>query len=103
MWRAKRGGPYFVERGMFSLLALAPGCRALELCCGDGFNANLFYGTRVGSMLAVDFDLKAIAHAKKHFRADNVVYALADIRTQMPRGDIRQYCLGRSDRAFHRN
>jgi SAM-dependent methyltransferase len=86
MWRARRGGPYFVERGVFSLLALAPGCKALELCCGDGFNAHLFYSARVGSMLAVDFDPKAIAHAKKHFHADNVVYELADIRTQMPEG-----------------
>jgi cyclopropane fatty-acyl-phospholipid synthase-like methyltransferase len=37
-------------------------------------------------MLAVDFDPKAIAHAKKRYRADNVVYELADIRTQMPEG-----------------
>jgi SAM-dependent methyltransferase len=86
MWPTRRGGPYFVERGVFSLLALAPGCKALELCCGDGFNAHLFYSARVGSMLAVDFDPKAIAHAKKHYRADNVVYELADIRTQMPEG-----------------
>lgn len=85
MWKAKRA-PHWVERGVFSLLALEPGCKALELCCGDGFNAHFFYSVRVGSMLSVDFDPKAIAYARKHFRAENVTYQLADIRTQMPDG-----------------
>jgi SAM-dependent methyltransferase len=85
LWRARRA-PHWVERGVFSLLALEPGCKALELCCGDGFNAYFFYSSRVGSMLSVDFDPKAIGHAKKHFNVDNVTYQLADIRTQMPEG-----------------
>jgi hypothetical protein len=85
MWKAQRS-PFWVERGVFSLLAMEPGCKALELCCGDGFNAHYFYSSRVGSMLSVDFDPKAIAHAKRHFSADNVAYQLADIRTQMPEG-----------------
>src|SRR5437588_6604010 len=37
-------------------------------------------------MLSVDFDPKAIAYAKKHFKTDNISYQLADIRTQMPNG-----------------
>jgi SAM-dependent methyltransferase len=78
MWKAKRA-PHWVERGEFSLLALEPGCKALELCCGDGFNAYFFYSIRVGSTLSVDFDPKAIAYARKHFRAENVTYELADI------------------------
>jgi SAM-dependent methyltransferase len=85
MWKAKRA-PHWVERGVFSLLAIEPGSRALELCCGDGFNAHFFYSIRVGSMLSVDFDPRAIAHARKHFRAENVTYEIADIRTQMPEG-----------------
>jgi cyclopropane fatty-acyl-phospholipid synthase-like methyltransferase len=36
--------------------------------------------------LSVDFDPKAIDYARKHFRAENVTYELADIRTQMPNG-----------------
>jgi cyclopropane fatty-acyl-phospholipid synthase-like methyltransferase len=44
------------------------------------------HGARVGSILSVDFDPKAINHARKHFRAENVTYELADIRTQMPEG-----------------
>ena len=85
LWKARRS-PHWVERGVFSLLALEPGCKALELCCGDGFNAHYFYSVRVGSMVSVDFDPKAIAHAKRHFSAENVTYELADIRTQMPTG-----------------
>src|SRR5262245_46094709 len=57
-WEAKNS-PYSVERGVFSLLAMKPGCSALELCCGDGFNAHYFYRARAGSMLCVDFDPKA--------------------------------------------
>jgi ubiquinone/menaquinone biosynthesis C-methylase UbiE len=84
-WKAKCA-PHWLERGVFSLLAMKPGCKALELCCGDGFNAHYFYRARVGSMLAVDFDQKAIAHARRNFLASNVTYQLADIRTQMPEG-----------------
>src|SRR5438046_8738137 len=73
MWKAQRA-PHWVERGVFSLLALEAGCKALELCCGDGFNAHFFYSSRVGSMLSVDFDPKAIAYAKKHFKTDNISY-----------------------------
>jgi len=83
MWGANRA-PHWLERGVFSLLALAPGCKVLELCCGDGFNAYYFYSSRAGSIHSVDFDPKAIAYAKKHFQAENVTYTLADIRTQMP-------------------
>jgi SAM-dependent methyltransferase len=85
LWKAKRS-PHWVERGVFSLLALEPGCKVLELCCGDGFNAHYFYSIRAGSILAVDFDPKAVNYANKHFRAPNVTYALSDIRTQMPEG-----------------
>src|SRR5260221_2814156 len=84
-WKATRS-PHWVERGVFSLLAMEPGSRVLELCCGDGFNAHYFYSARAGSILSVDFDPKAIAYANKHFRADNVTYRVADIRTQMPDG-----------------
>jgi SAM-dependent methyltransferase len=87
LWQAKNS-PYSVERGVFSLLAMKPGCSALELCCGDGFNAHYFYRARAGSMLCVDFDTKAITYAKRHFKSDSVRYQLADIRTQMPQGSF---------------
>jgi SAM-dependent methyltransferase len=84
-WTANREA-YWVERGVFGLLTMAPGCRVLELCCGDGFNAHHFYSCRAGSVLAVDFDPKAINYARRNFKAPNVRYEIADIRNQMPDG-----------------
>jgi SAM-dependent methyltransferase len=86
-WKATRS-PHWVERGVFSLLGMKPGCRVLELCCGDGFNAHYFYSARAGSILSVDFDPKAIAYANRNFRTNNVTYQVADIRTQMAEGEF---------------
>lgn len=76
--------PLGTERGIFSLLAIKQGARVLELCCGDGFNAHHFYSVRATSVLSVDLDPLAIKHARKNFKADNVRYEVADIRTDMP-------------------
>jgi cyclopropane fatty-acyl-phospholipid synthase-like methyltransferase len=48
--------------------------------------AHHFFSCRAGSVLSVDFDPGAIAHAKKNFRAPNVDYVCADIRSKMPAG-----------------
>jgi hypothetical protein len=37
-------------------------------------------------MVSVDFDPEAVDYPRKHFRAKNVTYELAEIRTQMPDG-----------------
>lgn len=78
--------PFPWERGIFNLLAIRPGAKVLELCCGDGFNAHHFYSIRAGSVISLDFDPKAIAHAQKNFRAPNVTYRVADIRKDLPAG-----------------
>jgi len=78
--------PFPWERGIFNLLAIEPGASVLELCCGDGFNAHHFYSIRAGRVQSVDFDPSAIAHAKRHFRAPNVAYAVSDIRKSLPSG-----------------
>lgn len=85
LWEAKNS-PWSVERGVFSLLAMKQGCKALELCCGDGYNAHYFYRARVGKMVCVDFDEMAIKYARRNFRSSNIQYEMADIRTQMPTG-----------------
>lgn len=82
----KTGIPFPWERGIFSLLAMRQGAKVLELCCGDGFNAHHFYSNRAGTVLSVDFDPAAIAHARKNFRTSNVGFQVADIRSQMPEG-----------------
>jgi len=80
--------PWSWERGVFSLLAIKQGARVLELCCGDGFNAQHFYAIRAGSIISVDLDPDAISFANKNFHAKNVTYLTADIRTQMPKGQF---------------
>lgn len=76
---------HWVERGVFSNLAIKPGASVLELCCGDGFNAHHFYSTRAESVIAIDFNEKAIAHAKRNFGHNpKVTFLLADIRTGIP-------------------
>ncbi len=78
--------PFPWERGIFNLLAIRPGARVLELCCGDGFNAHHFYSIRAASVVSVDFDAAGIRHARRYFRAPNVQYDLCDIRTSLPGG-----------------
>ncbi len=75
----------FVERGVFGGLALLGG-DVLELACGDGFNARNFYSLRSRSVLACDFDPRAIATANRKNKAPNLRFVLADIRTDMPEG-----------------
>jgi SAM-dependent methyltransferase len=78
--------PFWVERGIFNLLAIKDEARLLELCCGDGFNSYHFYSARTSSVTAVDFDPEVIAHAKKNNQAENIAYSVADIRNGMPGG-----------------
>ena len=51
-WRwAETGNPMSWERGIFGLLAMNPGCRQLDLCCGEGFYTRPFYALRAGSVV----------------------------------------------------
>ena len=78
--------PFWLERGLFGLLAIKQGAHVLELCCGDGFNSYHFYSIRSSQIVSVDFDKDAIPHAKKYNQAKNVEFRLCDIRTEMPEG-----------------
>jgi SAM-dependent methyltransferase len=84
-WSAT-GQSFFVERGVFSSLAIEQGASVLELCCGDGFNAKHFYGPRASCVVAVDFDPTAIAFARRANRRVNVKFEIMDIRRQLPEG-----------------
>lgn len=85
LWHVSRN-PMSWERGIFGMLAMKRGCRVLDLCCGGGFFAHHFFSIRANSVISVDFDPVAIAHAKKNFQAPNVEYRCVDIRTEMPDG-----------------
>lgn len=76
--------PFWLERGVFSLLAVQPKAKVLELCCGDGFNSRYFYSHRAQSILSMDFDKTAIHHAQAYNHTPNVTFQLGDIRSQFP-------------------
>jgi ubiquinone/menaquinone biosynthesis C-methylase UbiE len=78
----------WLERGVFSSLAIKRGGRILELACGDGFNSRNFYSHISESVIAVDFDKNAIKTAKRKNKTENVKFVLADIRSEMPKGSF---------------
>ncbi|HET7086162.1 MAG TPA: class I SAM-dependent methyltransferase [Rhizomicrobium sp.] len=84
-WEKTRN-PMSWERGIFGLLAMKPGCRQLDLCCGEGFHTHRFYSGRAGSIVAMDYNRDAIALARRKFQAPNIDYRCGDIRSQMPQG-----------------
>ena len=86
-WRKSRNS-LWVERGVYSSLAINSGASVLELCCGDGFNAYFFYSKKADTVIAVDFDAKPIRYAHKHFGGGNIVFKVADIRSEIPAGDF---------------
>ena len=85
-WGAPKGNCFWVERGVFSLLAIEPGAKILELCCGYGFNAKHFYAYKASSIVSCDFDPTAIAYAKTEHSNEKTEYIVADIRYNMPQG-----------------
>lgn len=88
-WK-QSSNPLCWERGIFNLFVMKPGARVLDICCGDGFNAHHFYRIRAKSVLGIDFDPKAIEHANKNFRSDNVSFDVVDIRHQFPQQKFEQ-------------
>ena len=73
------------DRGILGLLGMKPGCRVLDLCCGDGFYPYHFYTRRASRIVAIDYDKNGIDFARRHFRAANLEFRQDDIRTDLPR------------------
>ncbi|HPP03849.1 MAG TPA: class I SAM-dependent methyltransferase [Spirochaetota bacterium] len=84
----KNGTSWWLERGIFSALALRKDGNILELACGDGFNAKHFYSYIAKSVIACDFDKSAIKTAKRKNSAKNITFLLRDIRNEMPEGEF---------------
>lgn len=86
-WRwGKTLNPMSWERGIFGLLAMKPGCRQLDLCCGEGFYTQRFYSSRAGTIIGMDYNNAAIKRAKRNFSAPNIEFRVGDIRSEMPDG-----------------
>lgn len=77
---------FWLERWIYSTLALKQDSEILELCCGDGYGAYHFYSTFARRLVAADFELPAIEHASRYNAAENIEYRHCDIRAVMPTG-----------------
>ena len=80
------GNPLSWERGIFNLLGIKENANILELCCGDGFNAHHFYRIRAREITSLDYDQRAIEHARKFFKSNTSNYKVCDIRKGLPAG-----------------
>ena len=81
----KNRNPFWLERGIYNVLALQvfdyP--NVVELSCGDGFNAYYFYSYYADKVYACDIDRIAIKKAKKKYKAENLLYDVLDIRRNL--------------------
>jgi SAM-dependent methyltransferase len=84
-WTARQR-PMFLERGVLNMLAISPGARVLDICCGDGFYAHRFYAARAARVLAVDRDSSALSHARRFHARENLEYRGCDILEGIPDG-----------------
>jgi len=82
----RRGRLAFVERGVLNGLAIAPGARVLDVCCGDGSAARRFYAVRAGEVVGVDRNAEALAHARRFHDGPNIRYERHDITVSLPGG-----------------
>jgi len=73
--------PYFFERGIYAS-EVARDKKVLDLCCGDGSVSALFISPIAKSVVGVDFDPKAIAHAQRRYgQHENIQFSVMDIRS----------------------
>lgn len=86
-WRFRPEEVEWVERGMNARQYFFPGCRVLDLCCGDGSYPYLFYADIAGQVDAVDSCTEALAYAEQHFSHPRVRYHRRDVlREPFPSG-----------------
>lgn len=76
----------WLERGILNRMALMSfeNPIAMELCCGDGFNAKHFYAPCCKSLLCVDYDKSVLKLAEKKNYASNIEYLMRNIIKEMP-------------------
>lgn len=81
MWSEHRNA-HWVERGIYSMEAMWPSCRVLDIGCGDGFYLYHFYTTMASHIDAIDVEQEAIEHARRYHNHDKIVYHLRDAVNQ---------------------
>jgi SAM-dependent methyltransferase len=71
----------WTTRGQYALLAIPDRGRVLEIACGDGMYAAVFYATRASHVDAIDIDEGAIRRAHRRYPRSNVRYLLSNALT----------------------
>lgn len=72
----------FAARGVYAREVMTPGCRVVDICCGDGSYSYLFFSDVAGHIDAVDRDGYAISYAKKYHCAPNIAFHQRDITAE---------------------
>ena len=76
---------HWIERAVFSNLAIESGAEVLDLCSGDGYFAYHFYSSKAKNVTCIDIDESAIKHAKENFEdRKGINFVLGDIRKDIP-------------------
>ena len=71
-----------------------PGCRVLDIGCGDGFYAHFFYATTASLIDCVDIEQGAVDHARKYHSHPNIRYfKLNAIKEAFPEKENDVICL----------
>lgn len=78
-WIYNPGEWAFTARGVYARENMFPGCKVLDLCCGDGSYSYLFFSDIAAAIDAVDIDQAAINHAVKYYSSPNINYFKLDI------------------------
>lgn len=82
---------FWIERGIYGRMVMCPGCRVLDLCCGDGYYSDVWYSSIAGSIDACDNDKDALRFASQRHSNPKVSYYKVDILTDAfprPRYDV---------------
>ena len=77
---------WWVEGPALCGLAIEPGSRILELGCGTGYYADVFFSPFATEIVAVDIDPRAIETARRKHQAKNIRYEVMDFRKTLPYG-----------------
>lgn len=69
----------FVDGGVFGRMIINENDKVLDLCCGDGSYAYLFFCDISKKVDAVDYDMDSIKYAKKNFYNSKINYICKDL------------------------
>ncbi|MHB8482296.1 MAG: class I SAM-dependent methyltransferase [Nitrospiria bacterium] len=70
----KTRSPLWLERGIFARQHMFKNCKVLDLCCGDGSYSYLFFSNIAEQITAIDYDSRALKHARLNYQYPNICY-----------------------------